>query len=141
MLFIMKQIVYLIIGVFFGIIMYKSEAASWFRIYEMFQFQSIHMFGLMGSALGVGIILVQYIKRYKVKDVKGEPINIPDKDKSIARYIIGGILFGLGWALAGACPGPMFVLTGAGYFPILIVILGALLGTWVYGLIKNKLPH
>ena len=137
----MKNIVYLLIGTFFGIVMYKSEAASWFRIYEMFQFQSIHMYGLMGSALAVGIIIVQYIKRNKVKDITGNPIVIADKDKSIPRYLIGGILFGLGWALAGACPGPMFVLTGAGYFPILVVILGAVLGTWFYGLIKNKLPH
>ena len=137
----MKNIVYLLIGTFFGIVMYKSEAASWFRIYEMFQFQSIHMYGLMGAALAVGIIIVQYIKRNKVKDITGNPIVIADKDKSIPRYLIGGILFGLGWALAGACPGPMFVLTGAGYFPILVVILGAVLGTWFYGLIKNKLPH
>lgn len=137
----MKNIVYLLIGTFFGIVMYKSEAASWFRIYEMFQFQSIHMYGLMGTALAVGIIVVQYIKRNKVKDITGNPIVIADKDKSIPRYLIGGILFGLGWALAGACPGPMFVLTGAGYFPILVVILGAVLGTWFYGLIKDKLPH
>ncbi|SFT06126.1 YeeE/YedE family protein [Sphingobacterium wenxiniae] len=137
----MKNIVYLLIGTFFGIVMYKSEAASWFRIYEMFQFQSIHMYGLMGTALAVGIIIVQYIKRNKVKDVNGNPIVIADKDKSIPRYLIGGILFGLGWALAGACPGPMFVMTGAGYFPILVVILGAILGTWLYGLIKDKLPH
>lgn len=137
----MKNIVYLLIGTFFGIVMYKSEAASWFRIYEMFRFQSIHMYGLMGTALAVGIIIVQYIKRNKVKDVNGNPIVIADKDKSIPRYLIGGILFGLGWALAGACPGPMFVMTGAGYFPILVVILGAVLGTWFYGLIKNKLPH
>lgn len=137
----MKNIVYLLIGTFFGIVMYKSEAASWFRIYEMFQFQSIHMYGLMGTALAVGIIVVQYIKRNKVKDITGNPIVIADKDKSIPRYLIGGILFGLGWALAGACPGPMFVMTGAGYFPILVVILGAVLGTWLYGLIKDKLPH
>ena len=137
----MKNIVYLLIGTFFGIVMYKSEAASWFRIYEMFRFQSIHMYGLMATALAVGIIIVQYIKRNKVKDVNGNRIVIADKDKSIPRYLIGGILFGLGWALAGACPGPMFVMTGAGYFPILVVILGAVLGTWLYGLIKNKLPH
>lgn len=137
----MKNIVYLIIGIFFGIVMYKSEAASWFRIYEMFRFQSIHMYGLMGTALAVGIIIVQYTKKNKVKNVNGVPIVIADKEKSIPRYLIGGILFGLGWALAGACPGPMFVLTGAGYFPILVVILGAVFGTWTYGLIKDKLPH
>lgn len=137
----MKSIVYLIIGTFFGIVMYKSEAASWFRIYEMFNFHSIHMYGLMGSALAAGIIIVQYIKRNKVKDAGGNTIRIAEKDKSIPRYLIGGILFGLGWALAGACPGPMFVLAGAGYSPILAVILGAVLGTWFYGLLKNKLPH
>lgn len=137
----MKNSVFLAIGVFFGIIMYKSEAASWFRIFEMFQFQSFHMYGLMGTALVTGIIAVQFIKRKQLKDVNGNAIIIPNKDKSIARYLIGGIFFGLGWALAGACPGPMFVLAGAGYFPILIVILGALIGTWIYGLLKNKLPH
>lgn len=137
----MRNIIYLFIGLFFGITMYKSEAASWFRIYEMFNFQSFHMYGLMGTALVVGLIATQYIKRTKAKDVHGNPIVILDKSKSIPRYLIGGILFGLGWALAGACPGPMFVLTGAGYFPILIVILGAVIGTWLYGLLKDKLPH
>ncbi|MFC7524129.1 YeeE/YedE family protein [Parapedobacter sp. GCM10030251] len=137
----MKSIVYLLIGTFFGIVMYKSEAASWFRIYEMFNFQSIHMYGLMGSALVVGILIVQFIKRRKVKDAYGNPIVIAAKEKGIARYLIGGIIFGLGWALAGACPGPMFVLAGAGYLPILVVILGAVLGTWLYGLIRNNLPH
>ncbi len=137
----MKNLIYIIIGLFFGVVMYKSEAASWFRIYEMFNFQSFHMYGLMGTALFFGIIGVQIIKRKKIKDVNGQPIIIPNKDKSIARYLIGGIFFGLGWALAGACPGPMFVLTGAGYFPILIVILGAVLGTWIYGMLKSKLPH
>ncbi len=136
-----KNIIYLATGIFFGIVMYKSEAASWFRIYEMFNFQSIHMYGVIGTALATGILAVQYIKRKKLKDINGKEIVIADKDKSIARYLIGGILFGLGWALAGACPGPMFVLTGAGYFPILIVILGAVSGTWFYGLLKDKLPH
>jgi|SRR5690606_6956722 len=137
----MKGLRYLIIGTFFGIVMYKSEAASWFRIYEMFNFQSIHMYGLMGSALAVGILIVQYIKKRSIKDIDNQPIVITNKDKSISRYLIGGIIFGLGWALAGACPGPMFVLAGAGYLPIFIVILGAILGTWIYGLLKEKLPH
>lgn len=136
-----KNSLFLIVGIFFGILMYKSEASSWFRIYEMFNFQSIHMYGLMGSALAVGIILVRFIKRKNLKDIHGKAIQIPDKEISIKRYLFGGIFFGLGWALAGACPGPMFVLIGAGYFPILVVILGALLGTWFYGLLKNKLPH
>ncbi|MGO1520708.1 MAG: YeeE/YedE family protein [Sphingobacterium sp.] len=137
----MRNILFLTVGVFFGILMFKSEAASWFRIYEMFNFQSFHMFGLMGSALATGILLVQLIKRKKIKDVDNKAIVIADKDKSTTRYIVGGVIFGLGWALAGACPGPMFVLIGAGYFPILIVIGSALIGTWIYGLLKDKLPH
>ncbi|RLD29591.1 MAG: YeeE/YedE family protein [Bacteroidetes bacterium] len=137
----MKSIIYLVIGILFGIVMFKSEAASWFRIYEMFQFKAFHMYGIIGSAVGLGIIIVQSIKRFKIKSFYGEQIIINPKDKSISRYLIGGIIFGLGWALAGACPGPMFTLVGAGYIPILVVIVSALLGTFVYGLLQNKLPH
>lgn len=121
--------------------MYKAEAASWFRIYEMFHFQSFHMYGFIGSALVVGVIGVQLIKRKQLKDVSGQPIVIQPKVKSIARYLIGGIFFGMGWALVGACPGPMFVLLGAGIWPMLVVIAGAVLGTFIYGKIKNYLPH
>lgn len=137
----MKSIVYLIIGIFFGIIMYKSEAASWFRIYEMFEFGAIHMYGIIGSALVIGVIGVFLIKKFNIKAIGGQEMSLKPKDKSIVRYLFGGILFGLGWALAGACPGPMYVLAGAGYLPILVVIFGALLGTFFYGLVKNKLPH
>lgn len=137
----MRSIIYLVIGVFFGIVLFKSEAASWFRIYEMFQFKSFHMYGIIGSAVGLGVIITQVIKRFKVKSFYGEPIDIAPKDKGFVPYILGGILFGLGWALAGACPGPMFVLLGAGYLPILIVLISAILGTLVYGIVKNKLPH
>ena len=137
----MRSIIYLVIGVFFGIVMYKSEAASWFRIYEMFQFKAFHMYGIIGSALGLGIIVVQSIKRYKIKSFYGEQIIFIPKEKSIGRYLIGGIIFGLGWALVGACPGPMFTLIGAGYIPVLVVIVSALLGTFVYGVIRHKLPH
>ncbi|WP_271393803.1 DUF6691 family protein [Aequorivita sinensis] len=137
----MRYITYLIVGIFFGIIMFKSEAASWFRIYEMFQFGSFHMYGIMGSALAIGIIGVQLIKRKNIKPMDGGEMRLQPKDKGFSRYMIGGIIFGLGWALSGACPGPMYVLAGAGYFPILIVILGALLGTILYGLLKDKLPH
>ncbi|MGO1722301.1 MAG: YeeE/YedE family protein [Sphingobacterium sp.] len=98
----MRNILFLTVGVFFGILMFKSEAASWFRIYEMFNFQSFHMFGLMGSALATGILLVQLIKRKKIKDVDNKAIVIADKDKSTTRYIVGGVIFGLGWALAVA---------------------------------------
>ncbi len=137
----MKQLVYLSIGIFFGIVMYKSEAASWFRIYEMFQFGSFHMYGIIGSALVLGVIGIQIIKKKNLKAVGNQQIQLTPKNKSFARYAIGGIVFGLGWALAGACPGPMYVLVGSGYLSILVVIFGALLGTFLYGLIKNKLPH
>lgn len=137
----MRYISYLVIGIFFGIIMYKSEASSWFRIYEMFEFGSFHMYGIIGSALVIGVIGVQIIKRYKIKALSGKEMNLHPKNKSVARYLIGGIIFGLGWALAGACPGPMYVLVGAGYYTILVVIAGALLGTFVYGLLRSKLPH
>ncbi|MEO2050956.1 DUF6691 family protein [Flagellimonas beolgyonensis] len=137
----MKNIYFMIVGTVLGITLYKSEAASWFRIYEMFQFDSFHMYGIIGSALVVGIILVQVIKRSKVKSFFGEPIKIEDKEKSFTRYIAGGTLFGLGWALAGACPGPMYILAGAGYWPIFVVIFGALLGAFLYGVLSPKLPH
>lgn len=137
----MKYIKYLAVGVFFGIVMYKSEAASWFRIYEMFQFGSFHMYGIIGSALVLGIIGVQLIKRKKIKPLGNQEMQLKPKKRSVARYLIGGIIFGLGWALAGACPGPMYVLVGAGFYAMLVVIGGALLGTFVYGLLKDKLPH
>lgn len=121
--------------------MYKSEAASWFRIYEMFQFQSFHMYGIIGSALILGILGVQLIKRNKLKSFFGEPIEIEPKEKGIWQYLYGGIIFGLGWALAGACPGPIYTLIGAGYLSILVVLAGALLGTFIYGLLQKKLPH
>lgn len=137
----MRSIALLFIGIFFGIVMFKSEAASWFRIYEMFQFQSFHMYGIMGSALILGILGVQFIKRKRLKDAGGNTITFTPKDKSFSRYMYGGIIFGLGWALAGACPGPIFTLVGAGFLPVLIVFVGALLGTFFYGLIQKKLPH
>lgn len=137
----MKYIKYLVVGVFFGVIMYKSEAASWFRIYEMFQFGSFHMYGIIGSALVLGIIGVQFIKRMKIKAFGNQEMELKPKKMSVSRYLIGGIIFGLGWALAGACPGPMYVLVGAGFYSMLVVIGGALLGTFVYGLLRDKLPH
>ena len=137
----MRYITYLVIGIFFGIIMFKSEAASWFRIYEMFQFGSFHMYGIIGSALVLGIIGVQIIKIRNIKPIDGSKMSLNPKEKSVTRYLIGGIIFGLGWALAGACPGPMYVLAGAGYLSILIVIFGALVGTFLYGLVKDKLQH
>ena len=137
----MRSVIYLFIGIVFGIVMYKSEAASWFRIYEMFQFKAFHMYGIIGSAVVLGILVIQVIKRFKIKSFFGEQIIIAPKEKSVKRYIIGGILFGLGWALAGACPGPMFTLVGAGFSPILVVIISAVFGTYIYGVFKDKLPH
>lgn len=137
----MKNLIYIFLGIVFGIAMYKAEAASWFRIYEMFNFQSIHMFGFIGTALLIGLVGVQWIKRTHRKDVNGHAIQIAPKEKSITRYLIGGILFGLGWALVGACPGPIFVLLGAGLLPMVIVIVFALIGTFLYGVLKDYLPH
>ncbi len=137
----MKNLSYLTLGIVFGIIMFKSEAASWFRIYEMFHFQSFHMFGIMGSALLLGVSGLYLIREYDIKSFGGKSIDIPDKDKGVTRYIFGGLIFGLGWALSGVCPGPIFTLVGAGYLPVLVVLLSALLGTYVYGLMRDKLPH
>jgi uncharacterized protein len=137
----MKGIKFIITGILFGIIMAKSEAISWYRIQEMFRFQSFHMYGIIGTAVVLGTITVYLIKKFKLKDTQGEPIIFPDKDKGWPRYLIGGSIFGLGWALTGACPGPMFVNIGYGYWTMGIVVLGALIGTYLYGVIKNKLPH
>ena len=121
--------------------MYKSEAASWFRIYEMFQFQSFHMYGIMGSAVLLGALGIQVIKKNNLKSFFGEPIKFTPKEKGFTSYIVGGLIFGLGWALAGACPGPIYTLIGAGYVPIIVVFIGALLGTFIYGVLRKKLPH
>lgn len=137
----MKFLKYIIAGIVFGIIMVKSEAISWFRIQEMFRFQSFHMYGIIGTAVLVGALSVFIIKKQKVKDLDGNPIVFKDKDRAYKRYLIGGSIFGLGWALTGACPGPMFVNLGYGYLSMAIVIIGALAGTYIYGVIKNKLPH
>ncbi|MAY83086.1 MAG: transporter [Flavobacteriales bacterium] len=137
----MRAFWYLIIGVFFGIVLFKSEAASWFRIYEMFNFASFHMYGIIGAAVVLGVIVTQSIKRFGLKSFYGAEIKIDTKEKSISRYLIGGIFFGLGWGLAGACPGPLFVLMGAGYFPIIIVFVSAIAGTFLYGKLKDHLPH
>ncbi|MDT0651198.1 DUF6691 family protein [Autumnicola edwardsiae] len=137
----MKYLKFLLIGIIFGIVMFKSEAASWFRIYEMFRFQSFHMYGIIGSALALGVLGIYLIKKYQLKSIDGEPIKFTPKNKSFSRYMYGGIIFGLGWALAGSCPGPIYTLIGAGYVSILVVLFGALLGTFLYGILRDKLPH
>ena len=137
----MKTLKYLITGTVFGIIMFKSEAASWFRIFEMFQFNSFHMYGIIGSALATGVIGIQLVKGLKLRSFSGEEIIIPPKAKGWKNYLFGGIVFGLGWGLAGACPGPIFTLVGAGFLPIILVLVFAVLGTFLYGILKPKLPH
>jgi uncharacterized membrane protein YedE/YeeE len=137
----MKYIKFILVGVMFGIAASKAEFVSWFRIYEMFHFASFHMYGVIGSALVFGVLIIQIIKRYKLSDMYGNPVRIAPKNKSIPRYLFGGIIFGMGWALTGACPGPMFVLVGQGMLIFLVVIVSALAGTFFYGLIKDKLPH
>ena len=137
----MKGIRFIITGLIFGVIMAKSEAISWYRIQEMFRFQSFHMYGIIGTAVLLGTISVYLIKKFKLRNTQGDPITFNDKDKSWSRYLIGGSIFGLGWALTGACPGPMFVNIGYGYWAMIIVVLGAMIGTYLYGVIKNKLPH
>ena len=138
---VLKSLKFLFIGILFGIIMYKGQIVSWFRIYEMFRFESFHMYGIIGSAMIIGIFMVLIIKKKNIKSSDGSEINFVPKQKSIIRYLIGGLLFGLGWALSGACPGPMFVLLGTGEYSILIVVASAISGTLVYGLLKDKLPH
>ena len=137
----MKAIKYLVVGFFFGIVLTKCEAVSWYRIYEMFLFQSFHMYGIIMVAILTGIIGLQIIKRKEIKDIKGNPIVIQDKEKGSIRYWIGGLIFGLGWALVGACPGPIFILIGAGFLSVGFILIGAVLGTFIYGVIKDKLPH
>ena len=137
----MKNIKFLVFGVLFGIILSKTEVVSWFRIYEMFKFQSFHMYGVMGSAVAIGIVLMQLFKRGIVKDYLGNQIKIKEKNKGFIRTLVGGTIFGLGWALAGACPGPIFVLLGHGFAGVFIVLLGAILGAFLYGLLSKRLPN
>lgn len=137
----MKNLRLIIIGIAFGFILTKGEVLSWFRIFEMFRFESFHLFGVIGSAVVVSFIFNQWIKRSKMNDIDGKPITIPTFYSGFTRYLIGGIFFGLGWALTGACPGPMYSLVGTGATVFVVAIISALLGSFVYGAIRNKLPH
>lgn len=128
-------------GILFGIILSKAEIISWYRIQEMFRFQSFHMYGVIGSAVFFGIITIQFIKRMKLKDAQGEMITVSTQEPSYARNLIGGTIFGLGWAITGACPGPLFILAGHEGWVFIIPILSAMLGTFVYGVLSPKLPH
>lgn len=137
----MKLIKFFIVGIIFGIVMSKAEIISWFRIYEMFKFQSFHMYGIIGSAVVIGMVIMYLFRTKKLKTFEGKEVYIAPKKKGKYSNFFGGTLFGLGWALAGACPGPMFVLIGKGVFPILIVIFGAVLGAFLHGLFSHKLPN
>ena len=137
----MNHIKFLLIGVLFGIVLSKSEVISWYRIYEMFKFQSFHMYGIIGSAVMIGMVIMYFFRKGSLKTYKGKKVIVQPKEKGISRNLLGGIIFGLGWALGGACPGPMYVLVGKGVFSILIVLLGAHLGAFLYHAMKHKLPH
>ena len=131
---------YLVFGIFFGIVLIKAEVVSWYRIQEMFRLQSFHMFGVIGSAVAVGALSVFLIKKLKIKSIQGEEILLPEKTFNKGQ-IYGGLLFGFGWAMTGACPGPLFAQLGYGATTIIVTILSAIAGTWVYGKFREQLPH
>ncbi len=131
---------YLVAGMYFGVVLVKAEVISWFRIQEMFRFQSFHMYGVIGSAVAVGLVSVLVIKKFKLKSLEKEIIEIKPK-KFHKGVVIGGLLFGMGWAITGACPGPIFAQIGMGYWSSIILLLSAIAGTYTYGLLRSKLPH
>jgi uncharacterized membrane protein YedE/YeeE len=137
----MKNLRFLLSGILFGIIAVKSEIISWYRIHEMFLFKSFHMYGIIGTAIAVGATGIWLIKKYKIKDIDGQPIVFTDKAPLYKSALFGGIMFGLGWGLVGACPGPMYTLLGTGIWSIAVVIASAVAGTFVYGLVAHKLPR
>lgn len=137
----MKNLKYLLVGVLFGITLSKAEVISWFRIYEMFKLQSFHMFGVIGTAVVLGYFIMRGFNSKVLKSATGAKVRVEDKKKGTPRNLIGGIIFGLGWALGGACPGPIFILVGKGVVSILVVLFGALLGAFLYHILKFKLPH
>lgn len=137
----MKNLKYIIIGAWFGILLTKSQAVSWFRIQEMFRFQSFHMYGIIGLAIIVGMLSIFIIKKFKIKSINGETINPVKKPIQFKSNLIGGLIFGLGWALTGACPGPIYSLIGNGITVFVVVLTASLAGSIVYDLIKKYLPH
>lgn len=133
---------YVVLGTWFGIVLTKSQVVSWFRVQEMFRFQSFYMFGMLGSAVLVAGVSIELIRRFQVKTLDGDQIVIPPKVLGRGyRYVLGGTVFGIGWALTGACPGPLFALVGAGVSVILVSVVAALAGTWAYGYLRPRLPH
>ena len=137
----MRYLIYLTIGILFGFVMTKSEAVSWFRIQEMFRFESFHMYGIIGTAVVAGAVGVAMAKRLGLHAYDGSELRLKPKDLTVPRYLFGGILFGLGWAITGACPGPLFTLLGQGIWSIGVVILFSIFGTFIYGTLRERLPH
>jgi len=137
----MRHAAILLLGVVFGITLYKGEVVSWFRIQEMFRFQSVHMYGVIGSAVLLGALGLRLFKMQGRENLCGEPSESENEGRWGTRHVAGGIAFGLGWGLIGACPGPMFILVGSGASVFLVAVAGALLGTFVYGLLRSRLPH
>jgi len=137
----MKLFKFLVLGIIFGIVLTKAEVISWFRIQEMFRFQAFHMYGVIGSAVALGALFLFLAKKFSWKNTEGNVMILADKDKGIVRYLAGGTLFGMGWALTGACPGPIYILIGHGLLSFVVVFLSALLGVYLYGLFREKLPH
>jgi uncharacterized protein len=137
----LRNILILSIGILFGLVLTKAEIISWYRIQEMFRFQSFHMYGVIGSAVVLGAIMLQIVKRREIKAMGGSDLQTFTYPKTYTKYILGGTIFGLGWALVGACPGPMYTLLGNGYLVILVVIAGAFAGTLAYGFLRPRLPH
>lgn len=137
---VISYIKYILLGMVFGIILVKSEVISWYRIQEMFRLQSFHMFGVIGSAVVTGIISVWLIKRFRIKSINGERIDLPQKKFSKGQ-VYGGLIFGFGWAITGACPGPLFAQIGSGFTVVIVTLLSAIAGTWVYGYARERLPH
>ncbi len=136
-----KNFRFLLVGICFGIVLTKSEALSWFRIQEMFRFESFHMYGILGSAIITAIAGLWLIKKFKSRTINGEAILIPKQKPYTYKYLLGGICFGLGWALTGACPGPIYALIGNGYLVYIVVLVSALAGVLFYHFIKEKIPH
>jgi uncharacterized protein len=130
----------MLVGIVFGIVFVKAEIISWFRIQEMFRLQSFHMFGVIGSAVAVGALSVFLIKKFNIKTISGENIKIAPKEYNKG-VVIGSLIFGMGWAITGACPGPLYAQIGSGFAAITVTLLSAILGTWTYGFFKEKLPH
>ena len=137
----MKYLKFFLVGIYFGIVLIKSQVVSWFRIQEMFHFQDIHMYGVLATAIGVGILSVLLVKGFKLKSFGGEKIDLTPKPFNRVGNLVGGIIFGFGWALTGACPGPLYALAGAGYVSVILALLSAFAGVIVYGTLKPKLPH